>query len=89
VGNPAEEAAIAVRGPVEFWTRLLDADGLPTVVVEFGEDTPAEIPVRGGTANDVDRLIRTDAVELLLAMFGRTVPTDERIATVLAALPQL
>lgn len=86
---PAQDAAIAVRGPVEFWTRLLVAEGLPTVVVGFGFDAQVEIPARGQAVNDVDRPIRSDAVELLLAMFGRTVPTDERIATVLAALPQL
>jgi len=86
---PAQEAAVAVRGPVEFWNRFLDAEGLPTLVVEFGEDDAAHFPVRGGTVGDVDGPIKADAVELLLAMFGRTVPADERIATVLAGLPQL
>lgn len=86
---PAQEAAIAVRGPVEFWTRLFDADGLPRLVVQLGDGAPVQIPARGGTVDDVDRPMRMDAVELLLAMFGRTVPADERFATVLAALPQL
>lgn len=86
---PAQEAAIAVRGPVEFWTRLFDADSLPMFVVELGHETPLEIPVRGGVVDDADRPSRTNAVELLLTMFGRTDPTDERTARVLAALPQL
>jgi len=86
---PAQEAAIAVRGPAEFWTRLPDAEGSPTFVVELGEYTPVEFPVRSGTVDGGDRPATADAAELLLAMFGRTVPSDERIATVLAALPQL
>jgi uncharacterized protein (TIGR03083 family) len=86
---PAEEAAIAVRGPAEFWTRLLDAEGSPTFVVELGEYTRVEFPVRSGTVDGGDRPATADAAELLLAVFGRTVPSDERIATVLAALPQL
>ena len=85
----AEEAGIAVRGPVEFWTRLFCAERLPMLGIGFGDDPPVQIPVRRGAVTDVDGPIRMDAVDLLLAMFRRTVPADERVATVLAALPQL
>ncbi|MBA3655273.1 MAG: hypothetical protein H0W70_13900 [Actinobacteria bacterium] len=86
---PAQEAAIAVRGPAEFWTRLLEAEVLPTFIVELDEHPPVEFPVRPGTIDGVDGRVKADAAELLLAVFGRTVPSDERIARVLAALPQL
>ncbi len=59
----------AIPDQEAIWTGLLGAEGLPTVAVGFGENTAVEIPVRGGTVNDVDGPIRTD---------GRTSTCDVR-----------
>lgn len=85
---PVAEAQIAVRGPAEFWMRLLETDSLPTVKVRVDDRGVLEFPIRSTTSTD-EAAIEADAVELLLAEFGRATLSDQRIASVLAALPQV
>lgn len=86
---PSAEAAIAIRGPAEFWTHLFEAEPLPTLKVEVGDDPALEFPVRQGLVDDQMSAVQADPVELLLAEFGRTTASNERLAAVLAALPQM
>jgi hypothetical protein len=77
--------------------RLLAAEGLPTLSVIVGDGPPVTLPIRSGTIGpEIDSAIDPDiypveaeATDLLLAVFGRTVPRDPRLAAVLAELPQL
>jgi uncharacterized protein (TIGR03083 family) len=86
---PAADAALAVRGPAEFWTRLLEAEELPSLSVIVGDRPPVTFPIRSGTIGaDIDP-VEAKEPDLLLAVFGRTVPRDPRLAAVLAELPQL
>jgi uncharacterized protein (TIGR03083 family) len=85
----AAEAAIAVRGPAEFWTRLMEPEQPPTLSVILGDPPPVTLPIRSSTiGTDVDP-IEAEGPDLLLAMFRRTVPHDPRLAAVLAELPQM
>jgi uncharacterized protein (TIGR03083 family) len=86
---PARDAGLAVRGPAEFWTRLLASENLPRLEVDVGQSSPVEFPIQPGTISGVSVPLAANAVELLLAAFARTTASDERIASVLAALPQL
>jgi len=84
----AEHAALAVRGPAEFWTKLFASQGLPSLPVDVGRSSPVEFPIQPGTISGVPSPIAADPGELLLAMFGRIRASDERIWLVLSALPQ-
>lgn len=87
---PAVEARIAVRGPAEFWMRLLAGDGFPTLKVVVDEIRRLEFPIiRTTTIDDVSTPVQADPVELLLAEFGRKQVSDDRLAAVLGALPQI
>ena len=93
----AADAALAVRGPAEFWTRLLEAEELPTLSVIVGDHPPVTFPIRSRAIGadldpDIDPdigPIEAEGPDLLLAVLGRTVPRDPRLAAVLAELPQL
>lgn len=86
---PVSEAAIAVRGPAEFWCTAAEPGAWRLLEVDIGEPRPVELPIRAGTVADVKSSVQADAVELLLAELGRTAPSDARLAAVLSALPQL
>lgn len=82
----AAEAAVAVRGPAEFWSSIVESD--ETLQVALGEFRSVELPIPPGAAIGA-RTAAADPVELLLAEFGRTTPSDVSLAAVLSALPQM
>ncbi|MGQ0465058.1 MAG: maleylpyruvate isomerase N-terminal domain-containing protein [Sporichthyaceae bacterium] len=82
----AAEAACAVRGPAEFWSSIVEPDGILTV--DLGDFGPVAIPIPSETRVAAGSL-SADPVELLLAEFGRAAPSDVSLAAVLAALPQM
>ncbi|HUR73518.1 MAG TPA: maleylpyruvate isomerase N-terminal domain-containing protein [Sporichthya sp.] len=85
---PLAEAAIAARGPAEFWCTVSEPAAWPMLAVDLGEPRLLELPVRPGTA-DVEGPLQVNPLELLLAEFGRTTPSDPRLGAVLAGLPQM
>lgn len=85
----AAEAAVAVRGPAEFWSSIVESDERSTLKVDLGEFRPVELPIPPGTAIVGARSAQADPVELLLAEFARMTPSDASLASVLSALPQM
>ncbi|MGQ0847231.1 MAG: maleylpyruvate isomerase N-terminal domain-containing protein [Sporichthyaceae bacterium] len=85
---PTDEAAIAVRGPAEFWGTLAEPNGWPTLAVDIGDSGPVVLPVPPGVEGAGSSVV-ADPVELLLAAFVRATPADASLAAVLAAQPQM
>lgn len=82
----ADDAAVAVRGPAEFWSSIVEAD--QTLEIDLGEFRSVELPIPRGTSTGT-RSVKADPVELLLAGFARVAPSDASLAAVLSALPQM
>ena len=88
-GIPAAEASIAIRGPAESMSRLVESKSPTRHRVRLGGDDTVEFVASSGPLAADDEPIDVQPDEFLLAFFGRIEVSDSRLAALVADLPAL
>ncbi len=86
---PAAEASIAIRGPAESMSRLVESKTPTRHRVHLGEDDTVEFVASSGPLAADDEPIDVQPDEFLLAFFGRIEVPNPRLAALVADLPAL
>jgi hypothetical protein len=86
---PAAEASIAIRGPAESMSRLVESKSPTRHRVRLGGDDTVEFVASSGPLAADDEPIDVQPDEFLLAFFGRIEVSDSRLAALVADLPAL